>query len=460
MTGPSSIQSTRSGDSIAAAAPQPEPATSTQAGEVPEPDEAEPAKQRLSKERLKGAAEFLNYLKPYRGKLMMALLALWAATGLVLVFPWLIGALVDGAGRAPAERSDIVLGGDMNKIALAIVVLLGVQAVISFFRIVWFAEFGERAIAAIRSDVYAHLVCLPMTFFNRRRVGELTSRLAADLTQIQETLIREVPAMLRQGTVALGGLVIVTIFYGKLALVMISTFPITVALAIFIGTFVRKLSRKAQDELAEANTVVEETLQGVQTVKAFANEPLEAARYRTVMERFVDVAVRGARYRAALVSFIIFGLFGAITLVIWYGTTLVERGEISGGDLTRFVLYTIFIGTALQTLSEFYANLQKTVGATERIRELLDEAPEPGVSGAADHPLVSSATPGPEAPGEGAVGGETVRGQVEFRDVRFAYPTRPELEVLRGISLRAKPGETVALVGASGFTMFPPANCS
>lgn len=393
----------------------------------------EPPKKRISKSELKRAGRLLTYLAPYRKKLYLALGALVLATGFSLAFPWLIGLLLDVAGGKGPESGWL---STLNGVATLILSLLALQAGISFFRIMWFNEVGEKAVAALRRDTYSHLIRLPMAFFNQRRVGELTSRLAADITLIQETLIREVPMVLRQLITATGGLILVLALYFKLALVMLATLPPTIIVAIIIGTQVRKFSRLAQDRLATTNVTVEETLQGIQTVKAFTSEDFETRRYGDGLTDFVTAALQGAKYRAALVSFIIFGLFGAITVVIWFGASLVDQGAMSVGDLTRFVLYTIFIGGALRAFTEFYANLQKTLGATERVQEMLRETQETDQAVASgdvvEHPALQ------------------LQGRIEFQNVRFAYPSRPEVTVLEDISFTAKPGLRVALVGPSG----------
>jgi ABC-type multidrug transport system fused ATPase/permease subunit len=393
--------------------------------------EVKPARRRIRKEELQRARKLLRYVRPYRTRFAAALTALALGGFLSLCLPILIQMLIDVAhgdltgnvGYLPAPLRNL------NGVAGLIVGLLTTTAVIAYFRVVWWAEVGERAIGAWRREVYAHVVRLPMAFYNQRRVGDLTSRLAADITQIQETFIREVPGMLRQAVVAIGGLIIVLVMYTKLAAAMLAIFPFTVALAMFLGRGVRKLSRRAQDRLAESNVVADETLGGIQVVKAFANEAQESRRYSTAIQEYVEVAVHGAKVRAGLVSFIILGMFGSIVLVVWFGAQLVQTGKMSVGDLTAFVAFTVFIGSGLRTLGEFYANFQKTLGATENVESLLEEAAE-------------------EAPPE--AGMPRLSGQVEFRGVHFTYPSRPENPVLRGINLLARPGQRVALVGPSG----------
>jgi ATP-binding cassette subfamily B protein len=202
--------------------------------------------------------------------------------------------------------------------------------------------------------------------------------------------------------------------------------------AVFIGRKVRKLSREAQDRLAESATIVEETLQGIANVKAFTNESYEVKRYGSGLGAYLDVTLRGVRRRAGLVSFIILGIFGSITLVMWYGATLMQAGLLSHGQLTTFTLYTLFVGGGVSSFAEVFSQLQRTLGANERVQELLREQPELSAAQDAARPAVR------------------LQGEVQFRDVHFSYPSRADLPVLRGLTLSARPGEKIALVGPSG----------
>jgi ATP-binding cassette subfamily B protein len=242
-----------------------------------------------------------------------------------------------------------------------------------------------------------------------------------------------VPQLLRQTVLLFGGVVLIAVTSGRLALVMIASVPGLVLIAAVFGRFIRRTARQTQDRLADTQVVVEETLQGIASVKAFANEQYEEGRYRRGMDLFVRAALRGARFRGAFVSFIVFALFGGIVLVLWYGARLVQAGDLSAGELTRFMLYTLFVGGAMGSFAEFYSQVQRTLGATHRVRELLQEKPEA---------LGDGPTPRPAVP--------RLRGDVAFEDVAFSYPSRPEVEVLRGVSLAARSGQRVALVGPSG----------
>jgi ATP-binding cassette subfamily B protein len=396
------------------------------------PDDESP-KAKLNRESLREAAALFLYLRPYRFLFLAALVSLFISSALGLVFPYLTGSLVDGALPAltTALAKPSFVPQDINTVALLLMAALALQAAFSFFQSMAFAKVGQCALADLRKDTYARVITLPMNFFAQRRVGELTSRISTDLTQIEEALTFTIPHLLRQVTILVGGVALIAITSVKLTLVMMSTFPVLIAIAVLFGRRIRRISRQAQDRLADCGTIVEETLQGIQNVKAFANEAYETRRYAQSIAQFLRVVLRGAKYRAAFISFIIFALFGAIVLVIWFGARLLQQHEITVGELTRFVLYTTFVAGAMGQFAELYSQIQRSVGATQRVRELLREQPE----STADTAVA-------EIP--------RLRGEVAFQHVSFSYPSRKEVPVLRNVSLTAKPGERVALVGPSG----------
>ena len=382
---------------------------------------AVPAK--LTRAGLREALRLFAYLLRYRWRFLGAMSALFATSLLGLTFPFLAGRLIDAAGPNPSETLDI------NTAAGLLFVVLACRAALSFVQTYWLAQVGERSLADLRQDTYSRLLHLPLGFFAQRRVGELSSRVATDLSQIQDALTSAIPTLLRQVVMLSGGVVLIALTSGKLTLVMLACVPPMVAAAAVFGRAVRKLSRDAQDKLAAANVVVEETLQGIAGVKAYTNEPFEEARYRTGIEGVVAAVLKGALYRGAFSAFVIFALFGAVVLVLWYGAKLLKAGDLSIGELTQFLFYTMYVGGAVGSFAELYAQLQKTIGATERVRELLREQPEDA---------------GP------AVESLRAAGDIAFVDVGFAYPSRDEVPVLAGLNLEARAGERIALVGPSG----------
>jgi ATP-binding cassette subfamily B protein len=228
---------------------------------------------------------------------------------------------------------------------------------------------------------------------------------------------------------------VIAITSGRLTLIMLGAIPPVIVLAVVFGRKMRRNSRAAQDQLAETGTIVEETLQGIFNVKAFVNEAFEIKRYSRSMDAYLRVALKGARLRGVFIAFIVFALFGCIVIVLWSGASLLQSGRITIGEMTRFVLYTAFVAGAMGQFADLYSQVQKAVGATHRVREILQEQPEFIVNqlGAA-----TSASP------------PALRGEVEFRNVQFRYASRPEVEVLKGISFTVQPGEKIALVGPSG----------
>jgi ABC-type multidrug transport system fused ATPase/permease subunit len=428
---------------------------------------APPPKVPVNRETLRQAARLFAYLLPYRGKFIAAMVALLLSTTLGLGFPYLIGSLIDVALRnghllaAGGGLGMMPLGGlaghsfpklTLNQIFSLLICQLTLQALFTYCQVTWFNQIGERALVNIRGDTYARLIALPMAFFSQRRVGELASRISADLTQIEDTLTGATPQFLRQTTLLLGGLIFIVFISGRLTLVMLSCFPPIIIVAIIFGRKMRGVSRQAQDRLAESNTVVDETLQGIASVKAFGNERYEIGRYGASIDAFLQAILRGVRYRAAFVAFVIFALFGAIVVVMWYGCRLLQAGQLSVGDLTRFTIYTSFVAGAMGSFADLYSQIQKTVGATARVRELLLEEPEPVLAlpppplVAGEHKRTAPAHP----PSGHRSNAARLAGDVVFEHVDFFYPSRPEITVLKDLSLHARPGERVALVGPSG----------
>ena len=392
-------------------------------------------KAKLTRESLREAAVVFSYLRPYRWVLMAACGALILSSLLSLCFPFLAGSLMDAAAPETAKAGRSWLPHDINLIAILMLCILAVQASSTYFHSTTMTRVGQNALADLRRDTYGRLICLPMSFFGQRRVGELNSRLSADLTQIEAALIMVVPQFLRQSLLLLGGIILIASTSGRLTLIMLSAVPPVVVLAVVFGRQLRNNSREAQDKLAETGIIVEETLQGIFNVKAFVNEAFEISRYRRGLEDYLRVALRGARLRGAFIAFIVFALFGCIVVVLWSGASLLQNGRITIGEMTRFVLYTAFVAGAMGQFADLYSQVQKAVGASHRVRELLQEQPEFAL------PAAGAGAPVARPP---------LRGEVEFREVHFRYPTRTEIEVLKGISFAVQPGEKIALVGPSG----------
>ena len=393
--------------------------------------EAELPKAKLNKETLNKVKRLLAYIKPYKGMFIAALGFLLLSSLVGLAFPSFIGALIDTAGGKHSKFAVLprTIGGILT---LALIVLF-CQAIVSFFRILWFVNVAERSLADIRRDTYFKLITLPMNFFSNRRVGELNSRISADLSQIQDTLTTTIAEMIRQAVLMIGGVVFMAVISVKLAIALLILVPPLIVFAIFFGKFIRKISKQAQDKLAESNTIIEETLQGIANVKAFVNEAFEAGRYGKNIREVADIAIKGAKYRGIFVSFVVFFLFGAIVAIMGYGCILVSHHELLVGQLFTFALYAMYVGSAMGSFPDLYANVQKAVGASERVLEILEETGEEVSIREIDNIIK-----------------QKIEGNLAFEHVVFAYPSRPEITVLKDISFSADAGQKVAIVGPSG----------
>ena len=384
----------------------------------------EEEKRQLNSQNFKQLLGIFRFTIPYRGLFAVGLVALVLSSGTLLAFPLLAGKLLD-----IATGKKIPYFSSINEIALALVVILFVQSIFSFVRVYTFAIVSERALADLRKKLYQKIIWLPLSFFDNRRVGELMSRITADVAILMDLFSLTVAEFLRQILTLVLGTVIIFFFAPKLTGFMLLTFPVLVVLALVFGKYIRKLSKKTQDQLAQANVVVEESLQSISVVKAFTNEIFETNRYANILMSVVNVAIRTARYRGLFISFIIFAVFGGIVAVGWYGAFLVQSHEMTVGELFSFVLYTPFIGFSIGGLGDIYSQLQRSIGASERLLEILKEKDE---AEEIDFPPVK------------------LQGKIEFDNVSFAYPTRKDFQVLKDLHFQVEPGEKVALVGQSG----------
>ena len=392
----------------------------------------------LNRETIREALDLARYLRPYRARFGSGLATLFLSASLGLAFPLLAGSLIDAAMHPGGAPLPWLGSPTLNQVAVLLAISVSFQALASFNSALAFNRVGQSALADLRRDCYRRLISLPMEFFARRRVGELTSRITTDVAQIEGALIDALPQMCRQSVFLLGGITMIALTSGRLTVVMLGTLPLLIAAAVFFGRRLRRFSRETQDQLAATNTIVEETLQAIASVKAFANEAFELGRYDRANSRVLAAALSAAWWRAVFVAFFIVALFGGIVIVLWFGAGLLQSGGISPGELTRFVLYTTFVAGAMGQSAELFSQIQKTVGATQRVRELLRE-PAEETAGAAP-PAAATVTPLPAR----------LRGEVAFDAVSFRYPSRPDVAVLHAVSLRAHPGERIALVGPSG----------
>lgn len=390
---------------------------------------AKPAK--LSKESLAKTTRLFRYLKPHLGAFVAGLFCLLITSLLSLAFPLLLGKLVNATTSDSFWSAPLTDLTNIDSIAKLLMLVFAAQAAFGFVRIYLFGLVSENALANLRQDTYAHLVRMPMLFFAQRRVGELNSRISADVALLQEGMTTSLAELLRQ-VVTIGlGITLLTFVSVKLTLTMLATLPVVALIAVFFGNYIRKLSKQVQDRIADTNVIVDETLQGIQNVKAFSNEGFEVARYRTSVLKARDLALKGVKWRGSFVSFIIFCMFGVVVFIIWRALHLRAEGLLDMGDITAFLGLSIMIGASIASVPDLITTMLKAVGATERLMDIQDGETEDIALNPRKEQL-------------------KLEGDIAFEHVSFHYATRPDHAVLRDVHFHAKPGERVALVGPSG----------
>jgi ABC-type multidrug transport system fused ATPase/permease subunit len=400
-------------------------------------------KVKINKENLREALKIFRYLKPYKGYFYGGLVFISLSAFSTMAFPFLIGKMVDIAGKGIAEANNLPkVGGfdlkavqvpaswTLNTVLILVFVQLSFQFLFSYMRLYLLSNAGIKSTRDLRVELYSKLIRMPMDFFNTQRVGDLTSRLAADAGQIQDTVSTVLAEFLRGIlTLAIG---IGMIFYisNQLALVMLSVVPLLALTAFFFGTKIRNLAKKETDMLADTGNILQESLSGAAVVKAFTNEELETNKYKKSINQLVSFAIKNAIFRGLFVSTMIFLVFGVIGFVVWYAGGMIKAGELSLGDLIQFVVYSTFVGGTFAGFANMFGQLQKTLGSTQRVRELLEmdtefdeKSNKPQII--RDHKLV-------------------------FDNVHFHYPSRSDVQVLKGVSFGVNEGEQLALVGSSG----------
>ena len=400
-------------------------------------------KAKINKENLRQALVLFKYLKPHRGKFILGLVFIALSAFTTSLFPLFLGKMIDAASPGatiPGMDAGSKFGSglknihwSLNTTLLLIFAQLTIQTFFSFMRVYLLTAVGERSLADMRRDVYSRLLTMPMSFFTEKRVGELSNRISSDLSQIQDAISFTLAEFLRGVFTLVIGLFFIFWISPKLALVMLSVVPLLAIVAVVFGKQIRKMSRKTQDQLADSGTIVQETFHGISIVKAFTSEWHEITRYVKSLSAVVTTAITNARYRGAFVAFMIFSLFGTLAFVIWYGGRMIQSGELTIGVLVMFVIFSMFVGGTFAGFADMFSQLQKTLGATQSVREILRNDGEP-----VD---IKPITVEPQY---------ELKGNVRFEHVAFSYPSRKDIQVLKDLSLTARNGEQIAIVGPSG----------
>ena len=378
----------------------------------------------------------MYFLKPYLWWYFVGWIFLILSSSAGLMFPYLMGKLLgsgsSSVGASTPSSIEMLNFQNATEVAYGLFILFGFQALFSFLRVVIFNNVTENALRDLRNTAFERMIFMPMNFFDVNKVGELTSRVSSDITQIQDTLRTTVAEFFRQVIIILGGVAFLFFISWKLALIMLATVPIMALLAVFFGRFIRKLSKQAQDFAAESNSIIEETLSGISNVKAFTFEYFAIHNYKGKTQEIRNLNVKSGIWRGLFVSFIIFCLFGAIVFIVWQGLILTQgpNPELSSEGFYQFVLFTIMMGASVGSLPDLYANIQKTFGAIENLMVIInDQTENDGYEGKLE---------------------KGISGNISFKNVSFNYPQRPDISVLENVSFDINKNAQVALVGSSG----------
>src|SRR4051812_46341295 len=375
--------------------------------------------------RFAGLALLGPYLRPYRGKVALALLSLLVAAGTVLAFGACLRALID---RGFAQGWPDVLNYALASL-IAVALVLAIASGSRFYLVSWL---GERVVGTLRRDLFAHVVRLGPAWFEVKRSGDVMSRISSDAQLIEQVIGSSASVALRNTLMCVGGIVMLVVTNPKLALWVLALVPVVVAPIILFGRKVRRLSREAQARVADMVSEGGETLDAVRTVQAFAQEERAGQRFARATEKAFEAAIARIGRRAVMTTLVIFIVFAAVGFLLWMGGHDVISGRISAGDLTAFVFYAVLVATSGGAISETIGDLQRAAGAAERLAELSAEPPA----------IVEAAKP--------KLLPKPVQGSVRFEEVSFRYPTRPDSLALDRFELAVAPGETVAIVGPSG----------
>ena len=386
-------------------------------------------KVKLEKGAFKRALRVFKFIGPYKGVFIIGIFFLILSSVTSMGFPYMVGELFGTKDPSQIASTDWKDFEDTNLVMYVLFGIFIANAFFSFFRIYLFSIVTEKALRDIRNKAFSKLIHSPISFFDQNKVGELSSRIATDINLLQELLMTTLAEFLRQWLTVIIATVVIAYTSPKLAVIMLSIVPIVLILTIIFGKAIQRLSKKAQDAAAESNSILGEVLMGIKNVKSFANESYESLRYGNYNETIKSLSIKSAIWRGLFAAFIILGMFGAVSVVIWQGVLLLQTGELAMDEFIRFILFTIFLGASFGGIGSLFGSIQKAIGATERLMDIIHQETEESTDNGSN---------------------QLLEGNVTFENVNFNYETRSDVQVLDHLNLVVKSGQSIAIVGPSG----------
>jgi|TARA_B100000795_G_C22806003_1_gene444951 ABC-type multidrug transport system fused ATPase/permease subunit len=382
----------------------------------------------LTKASYEQAKNFLSFLKPYSGIYFIGFIFLFLSSAVSISLPYFLGEIL-GVDRKDIPEEWTV--GDMDNIygiLIIIAIILPLQAVFSFFRIYIFSYVTQNTLKDIRQKAFEKLITAPLSYFDSSKTGETVSKIANDTEQIQEVLTTTLAEFIRQTLVVVVGIAFIFTLSWKLSLIMLAVIPIAAITAMIFGKFIKKLSKETQDKTAKSNHILEEALVGIKSLKAYTSEFTELKKYSNAVGSVKELALKTALWRGLFVGFILTIMLGAIVFIIWMGIELIEDKT----EFFKFILYTVMLGTSIGSLPDQYAKIQKAIGATESVMDIIQH----------DTEEIDLSKP--------TATQKIFEGNIDLKDISFSYPSRKEIKIIQHLSLSIKAGEQIALVGSSG----------
>jgi ABC-type multidrug transport system fused ATPase/permease subunit len=387
-------------------------------------------KAKFSRENFKKSLRLFTYLGGQKWKFLLGMIFLAASAGIGLVFPLISGKMFSFFGETAIPQAQ--MESELYDTGKILLVILLAQGVISFGRVYMFAQVTENILKGLRNDTFKRLVQMPMGFFSKNQVSELSSRISTDINVISDAFTTNIAELIRQTIVGVGGLIMIIHYISwDIAQWFLIIIPPLVTIAIIFARKIRKYSKNFQEKIAESTVIVGEALTGITNVKTFTNEKYEITRYEKITTSIRDFGMRFGIFRGSFFAFVMVFIFGSIFFILWKMLILKNSGQIKAEEFGKFMMLSLFVVGSLGGLPDQLAAIQRALGATDRVFELIDGNIE-------SIDLEFNKEKGPK------------EGEIEFKDVEFYYPTRVDFPVLKGVSFKASKGETVALVGPSG----------